>query len=257
MTSDGSTMNAGHDPMLPYDTDVGADRAVEAFIVGLARKTELEQGSVPVVDEDGGWFPTPTEAGTTGELITRPHLSDDRVMTLAHRRPAWLTVTAPSAPRALHLDGFVIDGCAPIMVRPTADLPRGTADPARRIVAYRGGDHLAPLAPVAAWPTERYRTDTDRITTLVVERGDEVVGSAQLVESTPGFGYLADLFVHPDHRGHGHASALLTARVALARDRGMTTVVLSASDVGRPVFVANGFAVAAWYTVYRSVSGER
>lgn len=251
-------MNAGYDPTMPHSTAVGVDQAVDAFIVGLARKTELEQQLVARIDADGGWFPretAPAAPAAPSEVITRPHLPADRVVEVAAARPAWLTVTSAGPPVELELDAFRLDGCAPIMVRAT-DQPAKNVPRDHRVVPYRGGEHLAPLADVATWPTGRYRTDTDQIITLVVEHHGAPIGYGQLVESTPGFGYFADLFVHPDHRGLGYATALLAARLRLARERGITHVVLSASDIGRAAFVANGFAVAAWYTVYRDIDSE-
>jgi GNAT superfamily N-acetyltransferase len=248
-------MNTGYDPTLPHSTAIGADPAVDAFIVGLARKTELEQQVVARIDTDGGWFPGETAQAEPSEVITRPHLSAGRVVEIAAARPTWLTVTSTGQPGDLGLDGFRLDGCAPIMVRST-DEPTSTVAREHDVVRYRGGDHLAPLADVATWPTGRFRTDTDQIVTLVAEPHGVPVGYGQLVESTPGFGYFADLFVHPDHRGRGHATSLLNARLHLARERGMTHVVLSASDLGRAAFVANGFAVAVWYSVYRRIEGE-
>ena len=248
-------MNTGYDPTLPHSTVIGVDRAVDAFIVGLARKTELEQQLVARIDADGAWFPGETALAGPSEVITRPHLPADRVVEIAAARPTWLTATTAGQPSELEIDGFRLDGRAPIMVRtteePTSNVPRDHS-----VVRYRGGDHLASLADVATWPTGRFRTDTDQIVTFVVEHHGVPVGYGQLVESIPGFGYFADLFVHPDHRGCGYATALLTARLQLARERGMTHVVLSASDIGRAAFVANGFAVAAWYAVYRRIDSE-
>jgi GNAT superfamily N-acetyltransferase len=242
-------MNAGHDPSLPHDHEFGVDAAVEAFIVGLARKVELESGVMPVVDADGGWFPG---VGATGrsELITRPHVGAERITELASRRPHWLTVTGPAALDDLRVDVYALESRAPIMVRRT-DAPATTAAPSEyEVVAFRGREHLAPLDAIATWPTDRFRTDTDRITTLAAECRGEPVGYGQLVDSVDGVGYLADLFVHPDHRGRGCAQALLTARIELAHSRGFTHVVLSASDEGRRSFVLSGFAVSTWYSIH-------
>ena len=84
----------------------------------------------------------------------------------------------------------------------------------------------------------------------------EPVGYGQLVDSVDGVGYLADLFVHPDHRGRGCAQALLAARIELAHSRGFTHVVLSASDEGRRSFVLSGFAVSTWYSFHRRIDSD-
>lgn len=245
-------MNIGYDPTLPRSTDMEAGRAVDAFIVGLARKTDVEQQLVARIDDGGGWFPGDSAQAAPSEVITRPHLPAARVVEIAERQPTWLTVTSEQQPGEHELDGFRFERCAPIMVRST-EVPATNVARRHRVVPYRGGDHLSSLADVATWSTDRFRSDTDQIVTLVVERDDVPVGYGQLVMSIPGVGYFADLFVHPDHRGRGYATALLTARLHVARERGLRHVVLSASDIGRAAFVANGFAVAAWYRVYRRI----
>ena len=56
--------------------------------------------------------------------------------------------------------------------------------------------------------------------------------------------YLANLWVEPDRRRRGVASALVTAAVDWARAEGMERVVLNPSETSRPLYQALGFRPA-------------
>ena len=56
--------------------------------------------------------------------------------------------------------------------------------------------------------------------------------------------YLANLWVEPDLRRRGVASALVTAAVDWARAEGMERVVLNPSEMSRPLYQAFGFRPA-------------
>ena len=56
--------------------------------------------------------------------------------------------------------------------------------------------------------------------------------------------YLANLWVEPDRRRRGLASALVTAAVDWARAEGMERVVLNPSETSRPLYQALGFRPA-------------
>jgi GNAT superfamily N-acetyltransferase len=56
--------------------------------------------------------------------------------------------------------------------------------------------------------------------------------------------YLANLWVEPDRRRRGVASALVTAALDWARGEGMERVVLNPSQMSRPLYEAFGFRPA-------------
>lgn len=58
------------------------------------------------------------------------------------------------------------------------------------------------------------------------------------------WGYLANLFVMPEHRGCGLGAELLTALLGAARERGLVRVVLSPSEASRPLYARHGFGPA-------------
>jgi GNAT superfamily N-acetyltransferase len=74
---------------------------------------------------------------------------------------------------------------------------------------------------------------------LLAEEADEVVGFALFFHNfstflgQPGI-YLEDLFVRPEHRGHGHGKALLTALARLAVERGCGRLEWAVLDWNEP-----------------------
>ena len=86
----------------------------------------------------------------------------------------------------------------------------------------------------------------------LVERAGRVVGGAGLslrpVLPRPGVlrssdeAYLMNVYVDPAHRRRGLARALVVAMLDWCRDGGVTRVTLHASDEGRPLYEAFGFA---------------
>ena len=58
------------------------------------------------------------------------------------------------------------------------------------------------------------------------------------------WGYVGNLFVHASLRGRGIGSALLTAIIAAADERGYARLVLSPSEHAVPFFRRAGFAAA-------------
>lgn len=54
-------------------------------------------------------------------------------------------------------------------------------------------------------------------------------------------GYILNVFVAPEHRRRGVAGALMARTYAEARARGITYLVLHASDQGRPLYERDGW----------------
>jgi GNAT superfamily N-acetyltransferase len=105
-------------------------------------------------------------------------------------------------------------------------------------------------ARMAEW----LESEGERRTTWLATREGEPVGMASLFEyrrmPRPGrapsrWGYLSNMFVHPDHRNRGVARALLTAIIDAADERGYVRLVLSPSDEALPLYESGGFKAPA------------
>lgn len=67
---------------------------------------------------------------------------------------------------------------------------------------------------------------------------------ARVVTDGATFGYLADVFVLPEHRGQGHARTLMAAVMAHPRLQGLRRFSLATSDA-HGLYAAFGFAPPA------------
>ncbi|KAA1418749.1 GNAT family N-acetyltransferase [Nocardioides humilatus] len=112
---------------------------------------------------------------------------------------------------------------------------------------------------------ERWLFGSDPVASaLVAEVGGQVVGVAVWYRSystwtgTPGI-YLEDLFVEPEHRGHGFGKAFLVALARIALDRGYQRFEWVVLDWNQPA-IEFYEALGAWplqeWTTYR-VDGDR
>jgi GNAT superfamily N-acetyltransferase len=92
---------------------------------------------------------------------------------------------------------------------------------------------------------------TDAYLGWLAEVGDEVVGSIGLWLIPWPFhpkhptnavrGYISNMWVEPAHRRKGISRLMLDAAVAEARARGVTWMMLHATDAGRPAYEAMGW----------------
>lgn len=57
-------------------------------------------------------------------------------------------------------------------------------------------------------------------------------------------GYVSSVYTHPDYRRLGLARTLMEMLVAKARELGITTLLLNASTMGRPLYLSMGFVVS-------------
>ena len=96
-------------------------------------------------------------------------------------------------------------------------------------------------------------TEGDRRTIWIAAAGTEDVGMASLFEyrrmPRPGrldsrWGYVANMFVRPEHRNRGIGSALLGAITAAADARGYVRLVLSPTARAIPLYHRAGFVPA-------------
>ena len=77
---------------------------------------------------------------------------------------------------------------------------------------------------------------------LVADNGDGATAGAVCCVSFGATGWIGALGVAPEARRHGLGRALTEAAIARLHDRGATTVLLFATDMGRPLYERLGFA---------------
>ena len=70
------------------------------------------------------------------------------------------------------------------------------------------------------------------------------VGFARVVTDQATFGYLADVFVLPEHRGRGYAKQLVAAVMAEPRLQGLRRVMLATADA-HALYAGFGFRAPA------------
>lgn len=97
----------------------------------------------------------------------------------------------------------------------------------------------------------RWQTNNPR-TTFVATGEDSLVGMVNLLvfermpkpNTPPSFWiYLCNLYVVPERRGRGLGSALLDAVFEFSNKLGAVRIVLSPSELSRPLYQRNGFSV--------------
>jgi GNAT superfamily N-acetyltransferase len=93
-------------------------------------------------------------------------------------------------------------------------------------------------------------------TLLALEEDGELVGVTGAV-SFGTTGWIGALAVDPGHRGRGLGRALCEAAVAWLRARGAATVLLYATELGRPVYERLGFTAERPATAWRGAAAVR
>jgi len=87
---------------------------------------------------------------------------------------------------------------------------------------------------------------------IVAEMDGEVVGTG-VGTSNGGVGWVGAIFVSSTHRSRGLGRALTLEVIDRLDTRGCRTLVLTATDQGRPIYERLGFEVQSWY---RTLEGE-
>ena len=109
-------------------------------------------------------------------------------------------------------------------------------------------DHDMADAVYRRWVRDRMRSR--QFAGFIVEVGGEPVASGCVwimeVQPRPGrigtaAGYLLSMFTEPDHRGQGHATRIVRAAIRWAKSRGISVMLLHASDFGEPIYRRLGF----------------
>jgi GNAT superfamily N-acetyltransferase len=91
---------------------------------------------------------------------------------------------------------------------------------------------------------------------FVAEEDDGLVGTAS-VASFGATGWIGALGVEPAARRRGVGAALTEACIAWLQERGAGTILLYATDQGRPVYEHLGFVAEGSATAWRGVAGKR
>ena len=73
----------------------------------------------------------------------------------------------------------------------------------------------------------------------------QLVATATAAGYGPALSWIGMVIVARAHRGRGHGTSMLERAVTHARDRGAALVGLDATELGRPVYLAQGFADVA------------
>jgi ribosomal protein S18 acetylase RimI-like enzyme len=92
---------------------------------------------------------------------------------------------------------------------------------------------------------------------LVAEDGPGGAAGAVCCVSFGATGWIGALGVAPEARRQGLGRALTEAAVSRLRDRGATTVLLFATDMGRPLYERLGFVAEGAATAWRGTAGAR
>ena len=110
-----------------------------------------------------------------------------------------------------------------------------TEEQLRRELAADYTTHLGPAGGLVA---------------LLGKEGDTIVSSAfmSVYERPPTdrllsrrYGRLTNIYTYPEHRGRGHAKVLVKAILDIARQEGLASVELNASDGGLALYRSLGF----------------
>jgi GNAT superfamily N-acetyltransferase len=89
----------------------------------------------------------------------------------------------------------------------------------------------------------------DDSTLFVAEVNGEVAGcgGATVFPGTPATGWVHGIVVRPEHRRAGLGARLTDRAIEWLRDRSVATVLLLATDAGRPIYERLGFTVGERY----------
>ena len=90
---------------------------------------------------------------------------------------------------------------------------------------------------------------------LVAENGDGAAAGAVCCVSFGATGWIGALGVAPEARRHGLGRALTEAAIARLHERGAGTVLLFATDMGRPLYERLGFVIEGAATAWRGTAG--
>jgi GNAT superfamily N-acetyltransferase len=79
--------------------------------------------------------------------------------------------------------------------------------------------------------------------------GTEQIVGTTVVTAGSAIGWLGLVFVAPALRGHGLGSTLTRAGLDCLHDQGSRSILLAATDFGRPIYEKLGFVIDGYYSV--------
>jgi ribosomal protein S18 acetylase RimI-like enzyme len=132
---------------------------------------------------------------------------------------------------------------------------------APRIRSMRPSDVAPATAAILAadWGDRRswfeFTLSQDSCHPFVAELDDRIVGSGVAIRSGRA-GWVGTIWVAPDQRGRGLGRALTEATISALNDAGVRTLVLVATQEGRPLYERMGFEVADWYEILEAGGTE-
>jgi ribosomal protein S18 acetylase RimI-like enzyme len=234
-----------------------------------------------VFDADGARFvrdrrlPDIWEANRVTAVTAASHAAIDRLLAraereyaeLGHRRFDLDSTTPPAFEARLLLDGYqareflvmVLDGewrgrVSAADIRPCTDAQAWAAYDALKRDDWRESAQRLGLqeAGVGAQMIDSHRRRCPPARYWLAWRDGEPRGFLSSWEGVGGVGQVEDLYVHPDARGRGLASALIRHGVADCREAGAGPVVIvaDADDTPRLAYVRMGFRPVAVTRAY-------
>jgi len=158
----------------------------------------------------------------------------------------WVPSTDHEARVALERDGHVLDLTLPVMAMDLEGIERPPADALEDWTAKGDLREIGPLNDRAyAFETDSFRrafanTPEDALRAYVA-RVDGRAAGCLTVTDHDGNADVESVAVVPEARGRGISGKLLGHALADARERGLDTSTLVATDLGRPVYERLGY----------------
>lgn len=118
-------------------------------------------------------------------------------------------------------------------------------------------DHDAYIATAARAgiqsPSIHFYLSQPAVTPYVAEADGQVIGTGAAIRNLGETGWLAVITVDPDHQGRGTGRALVEWGEEVLRAQGARSVVLLASERGRPMYAKMGYATGPTYRSYEGM----
>lgn len=122
------------------------------------------------------------------------------------------------------------------------------------LIEHEAYKATAAAAGITSPSLELYLTSPSA-TAYVAEEEGEVVGTGAAVRYEGGTGWLAAISVRPDRQGRGLGRALAEWGEQDLREHGVRSIILAASERGRPLYEKMGYAVGLFYHSFPGSGG--
>ncbi len=104
---------------------------------------------------------------------------------------------------------------------------------------------------MTAAPGSHFAVGHPQCRVFVAEVDGRVVGTGVATINGP-VGWIGTIWIQTPFRGRGLGRSLTQATIDAAEDAGCRTLVLVATDAGRPLYERMGFAVQTWYRILQA-----